>query len=165
MSVERLVLQILIAWNTHYRASSIQHWDMCLLHGKQQPAFKSMSIILFASVFRPCYCYLCSCIILLRCRARVRNGTIHFGQKIYSTFVLQRRSDWRVSILLLCFLFLLRRFCCCSFALNFWKQITQTITFWWLEICERIFNVPLEFKLYINIFVCVRSMWKTTISS
>lgn len=37
------------------------------------PAFKSMSIILFASISRPCYCYLCSCILCFDvARTRIR---------------------------------------------------------------------------------------------
>lgn len=32
------------------------HRDMCLLHGETQRDFKSMPIILFASIFRPCHC-------------------------------------------------------------------------------------------------------------
>lgn len=53
-----------------------------------------------------------------------------------------------------CSFFLSSRWC---FPLNFWKQWTQTITFWWLEIYERICNVPTvsEAKVCTH-FVCVR---------
>lgn len=121
--VERLMLQSCCM--KHYQAarafaySAQRHVSIAW---QTAASFKSMPIILFASVFRPCYCYLCSCIFCFDVAyARIR--LVHnflYARKIYSTFVLQRQPDWWVSILLLCYTFfpLLLLLLCC-FSLNF----------------------------------------------